>query len=54
MPGQDVVVQLDTVVKTGGGRTKPTEIVVEDAWGGADTFWDAFDAKQILPLSAGR
>ncbi len=49
MPGQDVVVQLDTVVKTGGGRTKPTEIVVEDAWGGADTFWDAFDAKQILP-----
>ncbi len=49
MPGQDVVVQLDTEVKTSGGRTKPTEIVVEDAWDGAGTFWDAFNAKQILP-----
>jgi hypothetical protein len=49
LPGQNVVVQLDTEVATGGGRTKPTEIVVEDAWGGAGTFWDAFDAKQILP-----
>ncbi len=49
MPGQDVVVQLDTEVSTSGGRTKPTEIVVDDVLGEAGTFWDAFDAKQILP-----
>ena len=49
MPGQNVVVQLDTEAKADGGRTKPTEILVEDAWSGAGTFWDAFDAKQILP-----
>ena len=49
LPGQQVLVQLDTEVTTAGGRTKPTEIVVEDAWSGAGTFWDAFDAKQILP-----
>lgn len=49
MPGQDVVVQLDTEVKVSGGRTEPTQIVVEDAWSGAETFWDAFDATQILP-----
>ena len=47
--GQDVVVQLDTEVKTAGGRTKPTEIVVEDSLTGDGTFWDAFDAKQVLP-----
>jgi len=49
LPGQDVIVQLDTEVKTEGGRTKPTEIVVEDMLTGDGTFWDAFDAKQILP-----
>lgn len=49
LPGQNVVVQLDTTATTGGGRTKPTTITVEDAWGGAGTFWDAFDATQILP-----
>ncbi|WP_461640546.1 DUF5979 domain-containing protein [Leucobacter sp. BZR 635] len=48
-PGQDVIVQLDTVVKTSGGRTQPTEIVVEDVLGDAGTFWDGFDAKQVLP-----
>lgn len=47
--GQDVVVQLATEVKTAGGRTKPTEIVVEDVLGEDGTFWDAFDAKEILP-----
>src|SRR5690606_16111745 len=49
LPGQGVVVQLDTRVQTSGGRTKPTEIVVEDVFGGAGTFWDAFDAAEILP-----
>lgn len=49
MPGDDVVVQLDTEAKTSGGRTKPTEIVVEDVFGGEGTFWDGFDATQILP-----
>lgn len=49
LPGQYVVVQLDTEVKTDGGRTKPTEIVVEDRLTASGTFWDAFDAKQILP-----
>ena len=48
-PGQDVVVQLDTEVKTSGGRTQPTEIIVEDVLGKDGTFWDGFDAKQILP-----
>ncbi|GAA1315545.1 hypothetical protein GCM10020360_17780 [Nonlabens tegetincola] len=48
-PGQDVVAQLDTEVKTNGGRTQPTEIVVEDVLGEPGTFWDAFDAKQVLP-----
>ncbi len=49
LPGQDVVVQLKTEVATDGGRTKPTEIIVEDVLNGEKTFWDAFDAKQILP-----
>lgn len=49
MPGQDVVVQLDTEVQATGGRTQPTEIVVSDELSGAGTFWDAFDATQILP-----
>ncbi|GAB2567134.1 hypothetical protein [Leucobacter ruminantium] len=49
LPGQQVVVQLGTEVKTDGGRTKPTRIVVEDALAGDGTFWDAFDAKRILP-----
>lgn len=51
MPGQTVVVQLGTEASASGGRTKPVEIIVEDAWEGEveGTFWDAFDAKQILP-----
>lgn len=49
LPGQRVVAQLDTEVQTSGGRTKPTEIVVEDALTGPGTFWDAFDAREILP-----
>lgn len=53
LPGQDLYVQLDTVVKTGGATTKPTEIIIEDSFasssGSANNFWDAFDAKQVLP-----
>ncbi|XPP26418.1 MAG: DUF5979 domain-containing protein [Leucobacter sp.] len=49
LPGQGVVVQLDTEVQTSGGRTVPTEIVVEDVLSGPGTFWDAFDASEILP-----
>lgn len=49
MPGQRVIVQLDTVSEASGGRTKPTKIEITDEYTGAGTFWDAFDAKQILP-----
>ncbi|MBO1901688.1 LPXTG cell wall anchor domain-containing protein [Leucobacter weissii] len=49
LAGQTVVVQLDASAQTVGGRTKPTEIVVEDALSGDGTFWDAFDAREILP-----
>lgn len=53
LPGQDLYVQLDTVVKTGGATTKPTEIIIEDSLegssGSTNNFWDAFDAKQVLP-----
>ena len=49
LPGQTVVAQLGTEVRTAGGRTTPTEIVVEDVTSGAGTFWDAFDAARILP-----
>ncbi len=52
LPGQGVVVQLDTQVQTSGGRTTPTEVVVEDVFSGPGTFWDAFDATEILaPIS---
>ena len=51
--GQDVFVQLDTTARTGGASTKPTEIILQDSWDESgdlpNNFWDAFDAKQVLP-----
>lgn len=49
LPGDEVVVQLDTKAATSGGRTRPVSIQVEDVFDGPGTFWDGFDATQILP-----
>ena len=46
-PGGTVLSKLAATTATNSARVNPTTIVVEDAWDGTGTFWDAFRARQI-------
>lgn len=49
-PGEDVVTSLTATTAAESEFVNPTEIVVEDSWGGgADEFWNAFNPTGIAP-----
>ncbi|MGM7680249.1 DUF5979 domain-containing protein [Microbacterium sp. A94] len=48
-PGETVVTQLTSNLKTTSDYITATQIVVEDAWTEAGGFWDAFNLDAIAP-----
>ena len=48
-PGERVVTKLDARLTTTSDYVTAKQIVVKDSWGGAGTFWDAFDLASFAP-----
>lgn len=54
VPGQSVMVELNTTVNSNGPALKPEQITVTDVWDGKTdprTFWDAFRLTEIVQVN---